>query len=262
MRTLSVRRVLFCIALSAVGAAGCAERSATLTTPVANEQSQPPAPARELESANQSTPNPSDFVIDTPPSTEYESAGSQRMVIQRETATVGLGGSPWIVRRFVSNVGGQINLSRPATREQQFQIDADGSLVLLWETNREEKVEVEFAPGLLVLPSGLGPGASREQTIEMIVHPLGNRSRVQRRGPLTNRVTVEGWERVPAGGGEVEAIRVHSLFTAELKPATVVNESTQWFAPTLGLVREIEHERTKALGLTVRDNTSSWQIVR
>lgn len=245
-------RMAACLALMLSGLSGCADHAQVTPPPIAQED-----PA----SADLPPPSPGDLVLGAATSTTYQGLQSRRMLVERDPPTGGSDTTAWTVRRFLSKGDTPIDHTRPATREQRFAIDASGALILLEEINRAEEVEVVFSPGLVVLPAGLSLGATQEQTLEMVVHPLGNRAKVRQRGPMNSSVTFEGRERVLVGNQEIDAFRFRSSFTATLKPASVLNESTQWFAPGRALVREIERERTTVFGVTIRDNSDRWDAL-
>lgn len=180
-------------------------------------------------------------------------------------------GRNWQVRRFevegdpsaAAEIVASLPSMRPA-RERTYVIVPGGSVALVSEINREEGVEVVFDPPLVVLPEG-SPcvsvnSAEFAQDLTMKVHPIGNRGTVKRSGPVKNTFKYLGDERIQTPAGAFTARKVASSFTADLAPARVNNQSTQWFVDGVGLVREDETEVTTALGVPVRKNTSRWAL--
>lgn len=154
-------------------------------------------------------------------------------------------------------------------REHEFTGLGGGAVGLVSEINRTEKVEVVFDPPMIVVPNGLSSVVSGDarirQELRMRVHPLGDRSRVRNQGAVVNTIVYAGDEPVSTGLGDMLARKVRSEFTADLGAAKVTNVSDQWFVDNIGLVREIEKESTRVLGVSVRSNAESWtvtQIVR
>lgn len=180
-------------------------------------------------------------------------------------------GRNWQVRRFEvegdPSAAAEIVASLPSmhpARERTYVIVPGGSVAMVSEINREEGVEVVFDPPLVVLPEGL-PCVSLNnsefaQDLTMKVHPIGNRSTVKRSGPVKNTFKYVGDELIQTAAGAFTARKVVSALTADLAPARVKNQSTQWFVDGVGLVREEETEVTTALGVPVRKNASRWVL--
>lgn len=166
----------------------------------------------------------------------------------------------WDVRRTI--VGGSAAAAGGATRTQRFELQLDGSVALAEQIDRVEGVEVVFDPPMVVLPAGLAPGAQHVQELRMTVHPLGDRARVRSRGPLVNRITFVGRQPVRTPLGERQGFRLTSRFTADLAPAEVISETDQLFVPGIGLVDEIDQERTRVLGVQIRNNRERWTLDR
>lgn len=161
-------------------------------------------------------------------------------------------GETFIVQRFRGDGSG----GGEPMRESKLVILDDGSIGLAEEINRIEKVEVVFDPPLIVMPQGLSAaeGAGRVQQLRMTVHPLGDRSRVRASGPVTNTLRNMGRASVQTPAGAFESSLLVSEFTADLAPARVVNRSEQWLVPKVGMVAEVETERTTVLGVQTRLN--------
>lgn len=114
--------------------------------------------------------------------------------------------------------------------ESRYKVDETGALVLVEEINHEEDVEVVFDPPLVVLPPSLAPGETFEQKLSMVVHPMGNRMRTRAAGPVSQRITFEGVERISIPAGEFEAAKVVAVFQAQLNVARVRNTTEEWIA--------------------------------
>lgn len=161
------------------------------------------------------------------------------------------GDGSWTIKRSIAGRATRESVYAPGEGEWA------GGVVLKEEVNSAEKVEVVFSPPLLVIS---GREMDATQSLRMTVHPKRNREKIRSQGGVENQVRWVGKEILQTPLGALEAWRIESTFTAELSPAHVVNETTQWYAPTLGLIGEDEHERTTFLGATVRESRASWRI--
>jgi hypothetical protein len=146
-------------------------------------------------------------------------------------------------------------------REQLFRLGDDGSVALVEEKNHIEKVEVVFDPPLLVLPARIETGATFESSGRMTVHPLGDRSKVKVKGTYDDSGSCEGAVRVSTSGGEFDVWKIKSVFTADLPPSKVRNETESWLSPTSGPIVERRSERTTVLGVPVRKNEEAWVLI-
>lgn len=180
-----------------------------------------------------------------------------RLVISRRAET---SQTRWRVWRYVADSTGHI--APEANVQQVYAVDAGGTVRLEEEINRDEGVEVVYQPGLIVMDGGAQVGEVWEHTLRMVVHPLGDRSRVRTQGAAKRTGVIEAVESAARegeqGGGVM--IRVRNVLEAELSAARVVNETTHWYQSGVGLVKEVERERTKVMGITVRDNAHEWTV--
>lgn len=180
-----------------------------------------------------------------------------RMLVTRETPASPATGQTWKLTRTYDPGNGQ----PPKSRVLTVAILADGSLGLLEEINQIDEVEVLFDPPLIIVPSGLEPRTSRQQTLTMTVHPLGDRSRVKARGKAEQYMAYVNDEPVAINGQPaVRARHLTSRLTADLSPAKVTNLNEQWFVDHLGLVMESQSEQTFVFGLRTRNNVELWAL--
>jgi hypothetical protein len=153
--------------------------------------------------------------------------------------------------------------SVPWERESYLRRDADGSIILTREVNHEEKVVVDFEPGLVVYPARISAGGAGalEQRVHMTVHPMRDPAKVQAQGEVKHTIRWEGAEQIQTPRGPVEAMKLVSVFEADLGGPQVLNETQEWLAPGMGAVAKKKMERTTMLGLKVRAK-SEWWVVR
>lgn len=135
-----------------------------------------------------------------------------------------------------------------------------GDRAVIDEVVRDERVEVEYDPPMVVLPRTLTPGGAFTQTVRMIVHPMGDRSRTRASGPLRSSITYEGVDRVRIGTRSIDAVHVRQKFTADLKQAIVTNTTDRWYMPGVGWIAERRREESRVLGVPIRSSAESWVI--
>ncbi len=149
-------------------------------------------------------------------------------------------------------------------RDVRMVIDVNGYISVAEEIDRREKVEVVYTPPRVVIPDKLPVqaigSAAFEQEIHMVVHPLGDRSRVKVSGTATNAIRYVGDEQITTAAGTFTARRLSSTLTANLGTAKSVDTTEQWWADGIGLVFEQSREVTHALGLKVRDNSATMAL--
>lgn len=186
--------------------------------------------------------------------------GKSYVVVRDNPPNCHCAGKAWWVRYYTGS-----EQAGKADQEAKFTIDPSGYVAITERIDRVEKVEVVFTPALVVMPDGLPPVAwsnsNYAQDLKMTVHPLGDRSKVKSSGAVRNEILYIGDEQVTTPAGTFTARRVLSTFTADLGPAKVTNQTEQWFADGVGIVTEREQERTKVLGVQVRDN-SGMKLLR
>ena len=148
--------------------------------------------------------------------------------------------------------------------EVRMVIDVNGYVALAEEIDRKDKVEVVYTPPRVVIPDKLPVqtigSAAYEQDVRMVVHPLGDRSRVKASGMAHNHIRYMGDEQIATSAGAFTARRLSSTFTANLGTATTVVSAEQWWVDGIGLVFEQSREVTHALGLKVRDNSTTMGL--
>lgn len=137
-------------------------------------------------------------------------------------------------------------------------IDDQGRLVLSRSADFEDRVTTSFTPAMVVLPNVLEVGKPVVSEFEMVVRPMENPGTIKAQGKAKNTVELVRFERVKTKEGEFIAARVRTRLEAELNPAKVMNTTTSWFVPELGVVAEQEIQRVTALGLPVRVSDSVW----
>lgn len=140
----------------------------------------------------------------------------------------------------------------------EMKLDDQGRLVLNRSADFEDRVTTSFTPAMVVLPAKLEVGKPVVSEFEMVVRPMENPGTVKARGRAKNTVELVRFERVRTKEGEFIAARVRTKLEAELNPAKVVNTTTSWFVPELGVVMEQEIQRVTALGFPVRTGDSVW----
>ena len=168
-------------------------------------------------------------------------------------------GRTWWVRSVRGGGGGG-----PPEHEVRMTIDASGYIAVAEEIDRKEKVEVVYTPARVVIPDKLpvqaSGGAAYEQEVRMVVHPLGDRSKVRASGTAHNQIRYVGDEEITTAAGTFTARRLSSTLTAHLGTATSVDSTEQWWVDGIGLVFEQSREVTHALGLKVRDNSATMGL--
>jgi hypothetical protein len=188
----------------------------------------------------------------------YDTESGVRLTVSQEALPdCHCAGRSWWVR-YSSTPGGE------ADREVKMVIDTNGYISEAEEINRLEKVEIEYAPPLVVIPDKLpvqavGDAAFR-QDVKMTVHPLGNRAKVRTSGMAHNEIRYVGDEHITTAAGEFSARKLQCTFTADLSAATTMNTSQQWWADGVGLIFEKDHELTRAMGLKVREHTTTLML--
>ncbi len=186
----------------------------------------------------------------------YDSdAGGQITVVQDALPDCRCAGRSWWVKYYRGT-----NTTEPE-REVKMVIDVNGYISEAEEINRAEKVEIVYTPPLAVIPDKLrvqtDGNAGYQQDVKMVVHPLGNRAKVRASGMARNEIRYVGDEHITTAAGEFTARKLQSTLTADLSAATTTSTGEQWWADGVGLVFEKDHEMTKALGLKIRDNTTT-----
>lgn len=182
--------------------------------------------------------------------------GGRMTVVQDALPDCHCAGRSWWVKYYAGNAGGATGVPE---RELRMTIDMNGYISTTEEINRIDKVEIEYTPPLVVIPDKLPVestgNAGFEQTVRMVVHPLGKRDKVKTSGTAHNAVRYAGDERVRTGAGEFTGRKLLSTVTADLSLAKSVNTSEQWWADGVGLLMKREHEATRGpLGFKIRDN--------
>lgn len=181
---------------------------------------------------------------------------TQRVIVRDEPPSCHCAGRSWWVRTYKGSTTG------PAQLETHLTIDVNGYIAVLEQIDRAEGVEVVFTPPLVAIPDGLRAEADGKsgftQDLRMSVHPLGDRSKVRSEGPAHVEIRYAGDADVATGAGVFKARKVVTTFTASLGPAKVTSASDEWYVDNIGLVAEREREVTRALGVQVRDNATSW----
>jgi hypothetical protein len=147
-------------------------------------------------------------------------------------------------------------------REQLLRAMPEGSVELSREINHREGVVVIFEPPLVVLPREVEPDRPWTQKVHMRVHPIGNLKRTRAQGEVLNTISVEAQERLVTPAGIFDAVKIVSVFEADLGATTVRNQTEQWFAsdPRVGIVVERRHEKTTLVGVAIRDSTETWVL--
>lgn len=140
----------------------------------------------------------------------------------------------------------------------EMKIDEQGRLVLNRSADFEDHVTTSFTPAMVVLPAMLEVGKPVVSEFEMVVRPMENPGSIKAQGKAKNTVELVRFERVRTKEGEFIAARVRTKLEADLNPAKVVNTTTSWFVPELGVVAEQEIQRVTALGFPVRAGDSVW----
>ncbi len=164
-------------------------------------------------------------------------------------------GKSWWVR-FYDN-----DTKSTPRREVHLTIDASGYIAQTEEIDRVDKVEVVYSPALVLVPDKLpaksSGNASYWQEVKMVVHPLGDRSRIKTQGTARNEITFEGDEQIVTGVGAQTAHRLARTVTATLTAATTVDTTEQWLVDGIGIVMRRDREETRVMGAKVRDNAST-----
>jgi len=197
-----------------------------------------------------------------------EATGSTSVLLISRTAQ---GDSPekhWLVRReiFKSIEDAGTRSAAASWREQILVQLPDGSIALKQERNGDDNVVVAFDPPMVLFPptiqratiegDTLAPGFT--QNLYVKVHPMKDETKIRVQGPATQNIFFEGEETVVVSGTPITATRIRRVFAPDFGTTTSVNESVEWLAPGIGVIREIRSERTKVLGVQIRNNQESW----
>ena len=254
---------------SLVGCASSKPGSAAprpLTRPITHAAATPNAPLAEPSAAHPTAPlsraTPIDagkLTITAARTLLYDSEdGSRITVLQDALPDCHCAGRSWWVKY---SKGGPGTLPE---REVRMTIDASGYIAEAEEINRAEKIEIVFTPPLVVIPDKLpiqtSGNAGYQQDVKMVVHPLGNRSKVRTSGMAHSEIHYLGDESITTAAGEFTARKLHSTLTADLSAATSVNTTEQWWTDGVGLVFQRDHEVTKTFGIKVRENSSTIML--
>lgn len=138
----------------------------------------------------------------------------------------------------------------------------EGHVALAEEINHDERVELLYDPPLVLVPATLYPGGPPfEQATGMVVHPLGDRTRVRARGHARQTIEHEGGDAAVTSAGAASQ-RIRLAFEASLTPAEVTNLTLRWYDADGRLVAERHQERTRVLGVQTRRNRESWTIAQ
>ena len=151
-------------------------------------------------------------------------------------------------------------MEAPARCEVKLVLQPGGDIAEIEEIDRQDKVELEYTPALVVVPAKRAAGDAGTpfvQDVKMVVHPLGDRSKVRTHGPARSEITSGGDDKITTGVGVLTARKLTAVLTANLSAARTINTSEQWWADGIGLVGQKDHEVTKVLGATARDNSST-----
>ncbi|HVU64619.1 MAG TPA: hypothetical protein VHC70_11625 [Phycisphaerales bacterium] len=207
-----------------------------------------PAPAAPLMAEK--------FAAHTPQTLTYETDKSTPLIaVQEAVPTCHCAGQKWWVRYYAGDT------SAPAEREVHMTIDQNGSIAEMEEIDRVDKVEVVYTPPLVLIPDKLPPKAVNDaiyrQDVKMVVHPLGDRTKIKAHGPAKNEIVFEGDEVVHTGAGDYTAHRITATLTAELSAAKTVDTTETWLVDGIGTVIQRDHEETRVMGARIRDNTST-----
>ena len=199
------------------------------------------------------------FTVHTPRTMVYDGGdGKTVTVVQDALPDCHCAGRTWWVRTFSGDVHGTPD------REVKMVIDASGYIAASEEIDHLDKVEIEYQPPLVLIPDKLPPesqgGASYTQDVKMIVHPMGDRTRVKTSGKAHNVITYLGDEEITTGAGTFTARKIVATLTADLSAARTLDENDQWLVDGVGIVCQREHEETKVLVAKIRNNTTTMVL--
>lgn len=192
---------------------------------------------------------------------DWEGDGARdrrRMVVERSGPEPGQ--TTWqVTRTLLERVGGGADEATPV-RTDSYTLTPEGAVAISEENNHDEKVEVVFEPAMVVMPLELVHGTPAEQKFNVKVYPGGKgRKTLKSSGSATQTIELTGmWLVTLAGGEQVQARGVRSVFRADFDPAKVVNTTEQWFVDGVGVVAEQRHERTTVFGLPIRESSERW----
>jgi hypothetical protein len=243
--------------------AGCASSQRPAATDTQGSWDRGPAVA-ETEAAPVEAPSvratARDLSVEVSPSLSYvarEGSSTEVMRIERGPPAPGPDGRMrWTVRR---SRAARPDAGFEPMSEQVFVLLDDGSVAIAEDIVHDEQVEVVFDPPMVVMPAELAAGTF-QQTVQMLVHPLGNRARSKGKGPVRQSIQLLGGETIQTPAGTVEAVHIRQEFVASLNPAEVTNTTDQWFVPRIGLVAEKRSERTLVLGVPLRSSREEWVV--
>jgi hypothetical protein len=173
------------------------------------------------------------------------------LIAVREVPPVG---ATWWVRHY-RGLSGLL-----AEREEKLTIDPEGNLALIEEIDRVEHVEVVYTPALVTIPDKLASGSAGRngfvQDLRMVVHPLGDRTRVKAHGAAHSEIVFSGDEDLTTPAGAFTTHKLVATLTCDLSIARTVNTSERWWADGVGLVCERDREITRVMGATIRNNAT------
>lgn len=231
----------------ALGLAGCA--GPTIDHAVEPAPTTAVAPSTALAASKLTQGVPRTLVYDS------SAAAQPLVVVQDEMPTCHCAGKTWWIRYYLGAPGG-----RPE-REVRLVIDPSGYIAQAEEINHKERVEVVYTPALVLIPDQLPAqfqgNAAYTQTVKMVVHPLGDRTKVRMSGPAVSQIRYLGDERITTGAGEFTARHLTATLAADFSAARTVSSTEQWFADGVGLVCERSNEQTTMMGAKVRENAAT-----
>jgi len=174
--------------------------------------------------------------------------------------------SRWrVTREVVAGEEGAANNSKVKSwREQTYVLLPDGSIALEREVNKDDSVIVQFDPPMVVYPSTLSPTAKDtagfSQSFHVRVHPIDDETKIKVEGPGTQEITYVSDTLGESDHKQVPVFELLSVSVFDFGGPKSRNETTQWLATGVGVVRESRIETTKLLGVQIRENKESWAL--
>lgn len=137
----------------------------------------------------------------------------------------------------------------------------DDGVVMLETTDHERDALTVYDPPLTLMPTELAPGEPFTHNVAMLVHPVGDRDAVRRRGSGRQIVELIDSQSVRTEAGRVDALHVRSRFEAELAPARVESVTERWYAPgksAVGFIAERSDETVYVFGVKSSTRGHLW----
>lgn len=139
-------------------------------------------------------------------------------------------------------------------------IGADGSLGVVREESRKNRVIVHYDPPQPMLIAGLAPGESRDIGVAVQVRKLDDPGKRLYRGKLTVTFSHLGDYRLTVPAGTFTATLVKAQYRGKVGPARVRDVQYRFFGDGVGLLATVE-EKTVSAMLVYQEMSSRAKVL-